>query len=278
MSYLTDNDATVLAETENPRSVAVLASVADIETLNQAPLSPEQTDTLLDGGVLVWGEGGSEDIALTRQQDAPAPQTEPLPAWRGDFNPSWQTSLGGAVMLADTAGQFDIEPSRSHVVLTGLSEQQVAATRSTVLEAGWSRQFVRVYDVPDEIGIPAAVWVALGAVAVLLLGTVYALTRTQTAVMRRYAAGLMAIGVPSQWVRGSFLLQWTVIIGCGLILGSAVAVLTVATAALQVPGVTFSVPVAQVTGLILGTAGAGLLGTFAASRRLRVGERDITIG
>lgn len=283
LSYLSSGASTVIADTENPRSVAVLDNVQDLELLNQASLDPQQRRVLEDGGVLVWDRDGSAagmgQIVLT-QQLPPAgadSRTFTLSTWRGDFNESWQTSLAGVVMLAETAAALDLEPTPSDVVLTELDPAQAEQARDAVLAAGWSRQFLRTYDVPDQVGVPAAVWIALIAVAVLLLVTVYALTRTQTSVMRKYAAGLMAIGVPPRWIRDSFLLQWTIIIGCGLLLGMLVAVITVASALANLPDLPLSVPFGQVAGLVLGTAGAGILGTLAASRRLNVNERDITI-
>ncbi|MEU1849093.1 hypothetical protein ABZ499_07300 [Streptomyces sp. NPDC019990] len=252
----------------------------DVERLTGRRLDPAQTSVLRDGGVLVWshatGAPTGPDTRLrlaVRQGDKVLGRTGALPAAAYDVHPAeWRTGSDG-IMLRATASALDL-PIQPHgpVMITGVSEKKAHALQQAAIDAGMDAGAVLIHVEPDDPVPPAALLATAVGLVALALAAVLAATRSQTRILRRYLARLIAVGVPPRWARQVLLCQHGALIAVSTLLGLAIAVLPTVVLAVRISGFVLSVPWWQLAVLAAAIYLAALLAAVHSATRLRVAE------
>ncbi|EPJ39893.1 hypothetical protein STAFG_3057 [Streptomyces afghaniensis 772] len=187
----------------------------DVERLTGRRLDPGQTSVLREGGVLVWSHAADAptgpDTRLrlaVRQGDKVLGRTAALPAAALDVDPAeWRTGSDGT-MLRATATALDLPiQARGPVMITGVSDKKAHALQQAVIDAGMDAGAVLIHVEPDDPVPPAALLATAVGLVALALAAVLAATRSQTRILRRYLARLIAVGIPPRWARQVLLCQ-----------------------------------------------------------------------
>lgn len=105
------------------------------------------------------------------------------------------------------------------------------------LTAGYDPSVVRIHRAPDGAEVPAAFWGAIAGLGVLVLLTVFTVSRAQATTLRGFLGGLIAIGLPPRWARDVLTLQTSVLVVISALLGFVIGMAPVVAAAVQVPGI-----------------------------------------
>jgi hypothetical protein len=252
----------------------------DVERLTGRRLDPGQTSVLRDGGVLVWSHAADAptgpDTRLrlaVRQGDKVLGRTTALPATALDVDPAeWRTGSDG-IMLSATATALDL-PIQAHgpVMVTGVSDKKAHALQQAVIDAGMDAGAVLIHVEPDDPVPPTALLATAVGLVALALAAVLAATRSQTRILRRYLARLIAVGIPPRWARQVLLCQHAALIAVSTLLGLVIAVLPTVVLAARISGFVLSVPWWQLAVLAAAIYFAALLAAVHSAHRLRVTE------
>ncbi|MFI8832667.1 hypothetical protein ACIGPN_16710 [Streptomyces afghaniensis] len=92
-------------------------------------------------------------------------------------------------------------------MITGVSDKKAHALQQAVIDAGMDAGAVLIHVEPDDPVPPAALLATAVGLVALALAAVLAATRSQTRILRRYLARLIAVGIPPRWARQVLLCQ-----------------------------------------------------------------------
>ena len=277
VSYVGSEDTRVNVEGDDLGWVIAVDSVKDVSLLNNDKLTSEQRRALEQGGLLVWKQIDDRntrklvvsDTATERQRS----QTTPLPAAVGPFEPSWQEGVDG-VMLDSTAGDLGLPLSRSALVLTGVTDASAAKAQQVALATGYDPSHVGIHRAPDRAEVPPAFWGAIAGLGVLVLLTVFTVSRAQATTLRGYLGGLIAIGLSPRWARDVLTLQTAVLVVISAMLGLVIGLAPVGAAAVQVPGLSLAVPWLSLGAIVALFVAAAWLAIALSSSNLRAPDRS----
>ncbi|GAB2732352.1 hypothetical protein [Streptomyces bullii] len=252
----------------------------DVERLIGHRLDSAQTSVLRDGGLLVWSHATDAPIGsdprvrlVVREGDKVLGRTADLPATALDVDPAeWRAGSDG-IMLRSTATALDL-PMQPHgpVMVTGVPDAKAHALQQAVINAGMDAGAVLIHVEPDDPVPPAALLATAVGLVVLALAAVLAATRSQTRILRRYLARLIAVGIPPRWARQVLLCQHGALIAVSTLLGLVIAVLPTVVLAARISGFVLSVPWWQLGVLAAAIYLAALLAAVHSAHRLRVTE------
>ncbi|MEV5437128.1 hypothetical protein AB0K80_14035 [Streptomyces sp. NPDC052682] len=261
-------------------SLLAADTVRDVERLTGRRLDPTQRSVLRDGGLLVWAHvadaptgGHARTRLVVRQGDKALSRTAELPAAALEVAPAeWRTGSDG-IMLRATAAALRL-PVQAHgpVMVTGVSDATARALQQAVVDAGLDAGAVLIHVPPDDPVPPAALLATAVGLVVLALAAVLAATRSQTRVLRRYLARLIAVGIPPRWARQVLLCQHAALIAVSTLLGLVIAVVPSVVLAARISGFVLSVPWWQLGVLAAAIYFAALLAAAHSVHRLRVTE------
>jgi hypothetical protein len=275
LRYLMDANVAVSVRGEDLGGVLAIDTPDEVARLTGRPLSQVESDTLRRGGILVWSDNGRTDRTLVSVAVADGKAmtaSRPIPATVSDFEPAWKASVHG-VLLTGSAHELGLPVSDGAVVYTDVADVDVTAAQQAVLDAGLSRRFIKVYEPPEPVFVPATFYTAIVGLALVALLTTVGVTRAQVFTLRTYLTRLVAIGLPPSWARQVIVMESTVVVCLSTVLGLTVALPTVVVTTHQIDGLVLDVPWLDlglvIAAFILTTAGA----TLVASRRLRVTKR-----
>ncbi|MFF9778335.1 hypothetical protein ACF1HJ_32335 [Streptomyces sp. NPDC013978] len=257
---------------------------ADVERLIGRRLDSAQKAVLRNGGLLVWAHtadaptGPSAHTSLVvRQGDKVLGSTAELPEASVEVSPAeWRTGSDG-IMLRSTANALDL-PIQAHgpIMVTGVPDTDARALQQAVVDAGMDAGAVLIHVDPDDPVPPAALLATAAGLVLLALAAVLAATRSQTRILRRYLARLIAVGIPPRWARQVLLCQHGILIAVSTLLGLLIAVIPTVVLASQISGFVLSVPWWQLGVLAAATYGAALLAAVLSAHKLRVTEAKAT--
>ena len=272
LRYLMDANVAVSVRGDDLGGVLAIDTLDEVARLTERPLSQVESDTLQRGGILVWSDSGRTDRTLVSAATADGKAmtaSKPIPATVSNFEPAWKASVHG-VLLTASAHELGLPVSDGAVVYTNVPDVDVTAAQQAVLDAGLSRRFVKVYEPPEPVFVPATFYTAIVGLALVALLTTVGVTRAQVATLRGYLTRLVAIGLPPSWARQVIVMESTVVVCLSTVLGLSIALPTVVATTNQIDGLVLDVPWFElglvIAAFILTTAGA----TLIASRRLRV--------
>ncbi|WP_406197385.1 hypothetical protein OG920_21470 [Streptomyces europaeiscabiei] len=285
--YLMDGDPDnprMASRKGNDSSLLTADNPTDVERLIGRRLDPAQASLLRDGGLLVWAHspdaptGADAHTSLVvRQGDKILGDTAELPMAPVEVAPAeWRTGSDG-IMLRATANALDL-PIQIHgpIMVTGVPDTDARALQQAVVNAGMDAGAVLIHVEPDDPVPPAALLATAVGLVVLALAAVLAATRSQTRILRRYLARLIAVGIPPRWARHVLLCQHAVLIAVSTLLGLLIAMIPTVVLAFQVSGFVLSVPWWQLAVLAAATYAAALLAAVLSAHKLRVTEARAT--
>jgi hypothetical protein len=270
LGYLASRDGSRLVTASGLDGTFILTvdDVADAAALLGHPLSPAESATLLDGGLLAWDASArAQRLTVTDGADASgtldvASRATPRP------HAGWTQGIQG-LTLASTARARHLPHSHGGTFYSGLADEQAVRARRAVVAAGFDGEQVTIYEKPAAVVPRAAQAAAAIGLAALVIGIGLAVARAQVAALRRYLGALLAIGVPPTWPRRVLLTQLAVIVGVGTALALVVALPPVVAAAWLVPDVVLSVPWTSLAAVVATVYASMALVTVFAARSLR---------
>ncbi|MGW0839344.1 hypothetical protein ACWD26_04115 [Streptomyces sp. NPDC002787] len=285
--YLMDGDADnprMASREGNDGSLLTADTPTDVERLIGSRLDSTQTSVLRDGGLLVWAHASDAPTGpnahtrlVVRRGDKVLGSTAELPEAPVDVSPAeWRTGSDG-IMLRATADSLDL-PIQTHgpIMVTGVPDTEARALQQAVVNAGMDAGAVLIHVEPDDPVPPAALLATAVGLVLLALAAVLAATRSQTRILRRYLARLIAVGIPPRWARQVLLCQHAVLIAVSTLLGLVIAMLPSVVLASQISGFVLSVPWWQLGVLAAATYAAALLAAVLSAHKLRVTEARAT--
>lgn len=285
--YLLDgdpDDPRMASRKGSDGSLLTAADTTDVERLIGRRLDPAQTALLRDGGLLVWAHApdaptgaNTRTSLVVRQGDKILGTTAELPTASVEVAPAeWRTGSDG-IMLRATADALEL-PIQTHgpIMVTGVPDIDARALQQAVVNAGMDAGAVLIHVEPDDPVPPAALLATAVGLVVLALAAVLAATRSQTRILRRYLARLIAVGIPPRWARQVLLCQHAVLIAVSTLLGLLIAVVPTVVLAFQISGFVLSVPWWQLAVLAAATYAAALLAAVLSAHKLRVTEARAT--
>lgn len=250
----------------------VLNSATQLRQLIGPGLANNAEAVLNAGGVVDFSQGvGDQQIAVfPAGGGAPERLTPTLPTVHVSVSRQFTTQFAGAVLLS-TARRLSLPVSDpKKYIYTDVPHDTISAAAAAAVDAGYDSEFVQ-YDVPPptpDLPIEAYVFLAgliAGSFAVLLL-----VIGEQAKRLRTYSARMIAIGLTPRWILSILAIQTALIIGTGLLIGTAAALLGVTISADNYP--VLNVPVLPITLACLATIVAAGLATALAVRALRATE------
>ncbi|MGV8965968.1 MAG: hypothetical protein ACOH2F_06780 [Cellulomonas sp.] len=252
-------------------AVYAVDTVAEIQRLCQQTLSNDQLTQLASGSLLrIFGPRGDAPQPLW-SADATTGAASPTRLLRtidADCDPTWQRSVSGLILSA-TIRNLGLDMTPADVVLTDLPSDSSARIKGALIKEKYDTAYVSTYN-PVVIAVPPEVLTVI--VAMWLFGgiAIFASSRAQAGALRRYTAGLIAIGVPTRWARGVLTRQTVTTTLLGFVLAAVVATIPLLIAGIQVPTETLVIP--WITGGSLFVVAVVLAATAPrlASTRLRV--------
>lgn len=281
--FLMDEDADKprMASREGDDGSLLAADTPEqIENLLGLRLDSTQTSVLRDGGLLIWADandapsGTQTRVRLDiHQGDKHLGRTGELPVTTVDADPAtWRAGSGG-IMLRSTADALElpVQPD-GPLMVTGVSPDQAHAVQQAVINDGMDAGAVLIHVEPDDPVPPAALLATAAGLVVLALFAILAATRSQTRILRRYLARLIAVGIPPRWARHVLLCQHGALIATSTLLGLVIAVLPSTVLAFQVTGFVLSVPWWQLGVLATALYLAAFAAALHSAHRLRVTE------
>ncbi|WP_149827647.1 hypothetical protein [Streptomyces tailanensis] len=176
-------------------------------------------------------------------------------------------------MLRATATALEL-PIQTYgpVMVTGVPDSKARALQQAVINAGMDAGAVLIHREPDDPVPPAALLATAVGLVFLALGAVLAATRSQTRILRRCLARLIAVGIPPRWARQVLLCQHGALIAVSTLLGLAIAVIPSVVLAARISGFVLSVPWWQLGVLAAAIYLAALLAAIHSAHKLRVTE------
>ncbi|MGI5197810.1 hypothetical protein ACQEVY_29980 [Streptomyces sp. CA-288835] len=251
-----------------------------IERLLGLRLDDPQTAVLRDGGLLVWSDDNdvpagtnSRSRLVVREGDKVLGRTAELPTTTVAPDPtSWRTGSDG-IMLRATADALRLPiQTDGPLMVTGVSADQAHAVQQAVINAGMDAGAVLIHVKPDDPVPPAALLATTAGLVTFALFAILAATRSQTRILRRYVARLIAVGIPPRWARHVLLGQHGALIGASTVLGLVIALVPSVVLALQINGFVLSVPWWQLAVLAVSLYLAALLAALHSAHKLSVTE------
>ncbi len=250
-------------------STFVAESTADVGHLVGGVLTQEQQDILEDGGTLRFHDDGLTQVTFESDDgttfDTSAISIEGL-------DPAWSNFDG--FILRSTAKKHDVQLVYPTYVYTDLTPEQqdsaVAAGNAIGITASW----VKAYQAPDVIAFPlisGAIAAGIALIAGFLLAFVSA---GEARALRPTLAGLRALGLSHSWLTTALAWRMLILLVSAAVTAAIGAVIGVGCALLFGHfqfGV--SVPWLPLLATILALAAFTFLGTWRASRRIRLNER-----
>ncbi|MBA3310797.1 MAG: hypothetical protein H0U28_12240, partial [Nocardioidaceae bacterium] len=275
LRYLWSKNTFVLIGGTGNGAVLALDSPEDVARFGDLQLSTEQQTLLTEGGMLTWDDQEGDRRTLSLPDGATQRSVAELPVAAAEFAQAWQQGTSG-VLLTSTARRLDLPVSSGAFVYTGVSDDEAAAARRAVLDAGLDPKQVVIYESPDGIYVPEALYASAVGLMLIVLGTSVVVARTQVATLRSYLGGLIAIGLPVGWVRQVIVLQNTAIVAMSTVLALVLAIPPVVITAALIPDFVLSLPWRWI-GLVIVAFFVAVLGaTMISSRRLRAADRFAT--
>lgn len=272
--YLHDSRTQVTLQNAGPGEVMAIDTIEQAGRLNNHPLTDTQAETLRKGGMLVWSDSATPSgqvLILSDLDGKVLTVTDAVSTLRTTFEPAWSHSVNG-LLLTTTARNLGLPVTPGALVYTNVSDTQAAAVEQATLDAGLDPAHVDIYEPPNPIDVPPVFYTAVLGLALAVLATTIAVTRTQVSTLRSYLGQLISVGLSTRWIRQVLLMQNALIIILSTTLALAIAIPPVAIAALKLP-FTVSIPWSWLTL----TTGAFYLATLAAmllsTRRLRPTDR-----
>ncbi|WP_171108360.1 MULTISPECIES: hypothetical protein [unclassified Streptomyces] len=281
--YLRDGDADKprMASREGDDGSLLAADTPEqIEKLLDLRLNGTQTSVLRDGGLLLWADAvdapnGTNAPArlVVREGDHVLGRTAEVPTTTADPDPAaWRTGSGG-IMLRSTADALRLPiQTDGPLMVTGVSADRAHALQQAVINAGMDAGAVLIHVKPDDPVPPAALLATAVGLVVLALFAVLAATRSQTRILRRYVARLIAVGIPPRWARHVLLCQHGALIAVSTVLGLVIAVVPSVVLASRISGFVLSVPWWQLAVLAAALYLAAFLAALHSAHKLSVME------
>jgi hypothetical protein len=275
--YLGSDEVRVNVEGDDLGFVIAVDSVKDAARLNNGTLTSEQRAALEHGGLLTWTELDDRNtrrlVLNYSATDRQTFQTMPIRAAVGPFQRSWQGGVDG-IVLTSTARRLGLPLSGGEIVLTAVTKAAAAKAKQAALDAGYDPRYVRIHRTPEGADVPSAFWGAIAGLGVLVLLTVFTVSRAQATTLRGYLGGLIAIGLPPRWARDVLSLQTSVLVVISALLGLVIGLAPVVAAAVQVPGVSLAIPWLNLVGIVALFGAAAWLAIMLSSTNLRASDRS----
>jgi hypothetical protein len=277
VAYAVSKNTNVNVEGDDLGYVIAVNSVDDAARLNNGALTAQQRTALERGGLLAWKELDNRSTRRVVLTDAATgherSQSKPLPVAVGPFEPSWQGGVDG-VTLSSTARRLGLPLSYSAIVLTGVTDASATKAKQVALDAGYDPHHVGIHRAPDRAEVPPAFWGAIAGLGILVLLTVFTVSRAQATTLRGYLGGLIAIGLPPRWARDVLTLQTGLLVVISAMLGLVIGLAPVGAAAVQVPGLSLAIPWWSLAGVVALFAAAAWLAITLSSSNLRASDRS----
>ncbi|GAB2953260.1 hypothetical protein GCM10023080_009920 [Streptomyces pseudoechinosporeus] len=281
--YLMDGDADKprMASWEGDDGSLLAADTPEqIEKLLDLRLNGTQTSVLRDGGLLLWADtldaptGTNAPARLVvREGDKVLGRTAEVPTTTADPDPAaWRAGSGG-IMLRSTADALQLPiQTNGPLMVTGVSADQAHAVQQAVINAGMDAGAVLIHVKPDDPVPPAALLATAAGLVTLALFAILAATRSQTRILRRYVARLIAVGIPPRWARHVLLCQHGALIAASTVLGLVIALIPSVVLATRINGFVLSVPWWQLAVLAVSLYLAAFLAALHSAHKLSVTE------
>ncbi|MFI7408021.1 hypothetical protein ACIBU0_04970 [Streptomyces sp. NPDC049627] len=172
---------------------------------------------------------------------------------------------------AADALELPVQPD-GPLMVTGVSADRAHALQQAVIDAGMDAGAVLIHVKPDDPVPPAALLATAAGLVTLALLAILAATRSQTRILRRYPARLIAVGIPPRWARQVLLCRHGALIAVSALLGLVIAVIPSVVLAARISGFVLSVPWWQLAVLAAAIYLAALLAAAHSAHRLRATE------
>lgn len=225
------------------------------------PLTKEQEEELLDGGMLVW-QPGHELWIDDELADPPPDQVvyQPADEWR---------KQAGAVLLDASADRMGLASAPERVVATGLDADDADTLQTRIADLGADARRVATHHAPRSIAPPLAITSSLITLVLLALLTSAAAAQSQAQSMRRYMERLLAIGAPRNYA--SRVLVTVQLVTTAVATGTGATVSAVAACALTMRNVSIELnpPWVLLAGEFVAFMTAALMSALVLSRSLK---------